>query len=194
MGNIVKAFEIAYTAHKGQKRKGTDIEYIVHPLDVASILLKNNEPEDLVVAGLLHDVVEDTKVGLAEIKKQFGTRVANLVKGATEPKKLKKGIKLDEKKTWEQRKRHTISFIKNASRDMKILSCADKLSNIQSMIYEHAKVGERLWEKFNAPKEKQEWYYRSMLDAFVSGKISITESSMFLDFKKCVEQLFGRRR
>jgi len=155
MEKIAKAFEIAFKAHIKQKRKSTNVPYIIHPMEVAVILMKNGASDALVASGLLHDVVEDTNVELSEIEKEFGKHVGLLVKGATEPEKLNKNIKLDEKKTWQERKQHTITFIKTASREMKMLSCADKLSNIQSMIYDYNLIGEKLWERFNASKEKQ---------------------------------------
>jgi (p)ppGpp synthase/HD superfamily hydrolase len=82
------------------------IPYIVHPLDVASILMKNNAPEHVVIAGLLHDVVEDGDYTLSDIRDEFGDEVATLVDGASEPEELI-----------------------NADRDMKLFSCTDKLAN-----------------------------------------------------------------
>ena len=191
MDKITKAFELAYKAHKKQKRKGTNIPYIIHPLEVAIILMKNNASEDLVAAGLLHDVVEDTPVTLQEIEKEFGKKIAQLVRGATEPEKLAKK-KMDEKKTWKQRKLHTIEFIRNADREMKMLSCGDKLSNIRSMIYDYNLIGDKLWERFNVSKEQQAWYYNFMLRSFSFGKDSIAGLQMFKDFKECVKLIFGK--
>ncbi len=194
MNKITKAFELAYKAHKKQKRKGTSIPYIVHPMEVAIILMKNNASDNLVTAGLLHDVVEDTEVTIQEIEKNFGKHIASLVRGATEPAKLNKELaKEKEKKTWKERKLHTIEFIKNASKEMKMLSCADKLSNIRSMIYDYNLIGEKLWERFNASKQDQVWYYKSMMNSFAFGKSTIKDLQMYKDFKKCVEK-FGKVR
>ncbi|MBI4399407.1 bifunctional (p)ppGpp synthetase/guanosine-3',5'-bis(diphosphate) 3'-pyrophosphohydrolase [Candidatus Micrarchaeota archaeon] len=190
---IAKAFEFAFNAHGNQKRKGTDIPYIIHPMEVAVILMKNGAPDYLVVAGLLHDVVEDTDIELSEIANNFGKRVALLVKSATEPQKLDKKVLLDEKKTWKERKMHTIASMKNSGREIKMLSCADKLSNIRSMIEDYRVLGERLWKKFNAPKKQQRWYYRSMLKTFSHKKNSIVDLQMYKDFKECVEQFFGEK-
>ncbi|MBS3068038.1 bifunctional (p)ppGpp synthetase/guanosine-3',5'-bis(diphosphate) 3'-pyrophosphohydrolase [Candidatus Micrarchaeota archaeon] len=190
MSKITSAFELAYKAHKKQKRKGTNIPYIVHPMEVAIILMKNNASEELIAAGLLHDVVEDTDVELSEIERKFGKKIALLVRGATEPEKLTKK-KINAKKSWKQRKLHTIEFIRNANREMKMLSCGDKLSNIRSSLYEYDLIGDELWKRFNASKEQQMWYYYSMLKSFSSGS-SIVDLQMYKDFKKCVEQLFGK--
>lgn len=189
---IVKAFEVAYNAHKGQTRKGTIIPYIVHPMDVASILMKAGVGEEVVLAGLLHDVVEDTPMTIKEVREMFGEEVARLVKGVSEPEELAK--KPDEQKrgNWVERKQHTIDFIRTADVKMKILSCADKLSNIRSMIEDYNIMGEDLWNRFNAPFEKQKWYYNSMLLAFESGPETIANFSIYNEFKMCVERLFGK--
>ena len=129
---IVDAFEFAYAAHKGACRKCSTIPYIVHPLDVASILMKNNAPEDVVIAGLLHDVVEDTKFTLSDIRARFGDNVAILVDGTSEPEEL---VNADKGKNWRERKVHTIEFIRGAGHDMKLLTCADKLANIRDHEY-----------------------------------------------------------
>lgn len=190
---VLKAFEFAFRAHEGAHRKGTQIPYIVHPMDVASTLMKNDAPEDVVVAGLLHDVVEDAGVSLADIEKEFGAEVARLVYGASEPEELRRATTREEKRrTWPERKSHTIEFITGADRHMKLLSCADKLSNISDMVRESADAGDGFWDKFNATRDQQAWYYRSMVDAFASGEGGIGDMAAFLEFKKRVEELFGQ--
>ena len=76
---IVKAFEFAYTKHQAIKRKSSDVPYIVHPMSVAVNLMKNLASENLILAGLLHDVVEDAQVTFSEIEKKFGKEVRELV-------------------------------------------------------------------------------------------------------------------
>ena len=81
---LIKALYFAADAHKNQKRKGSDMAYIVHPVEVAMILLENNMPEDLIIAGLLHDVLEDTDKSKIDIENEFGKKVLDLVVGASE--------------------------------------------------------------------------------------------------------------
>jgi (p)ppGpp synthase/HD superfamily hydrolase len=100
---IFKAIEFATRAHSGQYRKGTKLPYIVHPLGVAKILIECDSPEHLIVAGILHDTVEDTSATLDEIKQTFGWDIADLVEAASEP---------DKSDTWENRKEHTIQMLK----------------------------------------------------------------------------------
>ncbi|MCD4730697.1 MAG: HD domain-containing protein [Bacteroidales bacterium] len=182
---IVEAFEFAYAAHKGAFKKSTTIPYIVHPLDVASNLMKNNAPNDVVVAGLLHDVVEDTHFTLSNIRDRFGDDVATLVNGASEPEEL---VNADDGKgkNWREQKVHSIEFIKDASHDIKLLTCADKLANIRDIIRDYDRLGEDVWKRFNAPKDSHTWYYGSMLEAFNEEDGSINDMPAFKEYEKCV--------
>src|SRR5271169_5359036 len=106
---ISRAIAFAADAYRSEFRKGSTIPYIVHPLDVLSILLKNGADEDLAIAGVLHDVLEDTPRTRNEIKRNFGEKVLLLVIDASEDEKLTKGVSNEEKKkTWKARKEHKI--------------------------------------------------------------------------------------
>jgi (p)ppGpp synthase/HD superfamily hydrolase len=189
MDRIAAAFVFACNAHRSETRKGTNIPYLVHPMDVASLLIKSGASEDVVVAGFLHDVVEDTDIPLSTIREKFGENVAKLVEGASEPEDLKKDP--DKKGTWRMRKQHTIEFIAVASRQMRMISCADKVANLNDMLTDKLALGEGLWAKFNAPKEEQAWYYRSLLEAFGKGPDSIADLPMYALMKGSVGTLFG---
>ncbi len=78
---IFQAVEFASTAHSGHFRKGTNVPYIIHPLGVAKILIEHGCSEEIVVAGILHDTVEDTAITLEDIRRSFGERVDHLVQG-----------------------------------------------------------------------------------------------------------------
>lgn len=188
MEKIAKAFDFAYKAHKGQTRKASDVPYIIHPIEVAVILIKNKARDNVVISGLLHDVVEDTPISLEKIRNEFGEEIARLVDGATEPLEL---IKEDEKINWKVRKRHTIKLIKTADIDLKMLSCADKLANIKSKIEDYRELKEKLWKKFNAPKEEQEWYYKSMLKSY-RQEPSITHLSIYKELREHIKELFDK--
>ena len=101
---IFKAIEFAVKAHEGQYRKGTHIPYVFHPLNVARILLEYKYPQKIVIAGLLHDTIEDTPVTAADIKKAFSNNIAQLVIGASEKNK---------QDTWENRKTKTQTNLGN---------------------------------------------------------------------------------
>ena len=191
MEKIVQAFELAFRAHKGAVRKGSAAPYIVHPMDVASTLMKNKAREEVAIAGLLHDLIEDTEVVLSHIEDVFGSEVASLVKGASEPEELREGTtKEEKKKTWKDRKKHTIEFIQTATRDQKMVSCADKLSNLRDTLRDYKLNGDELWKKFNSSREDQKWYYFSMRDSFSKGENSIEALPMFSELCEVIDELF----
>ena len=149
------AIEFATQKHSGQFRKATAIPYIVHPLEVLQILYSMRADTNLMIAGVLHDTVEDTDTTLDEIREIFGDDVAELVASNSE----------DKSKSWDERKLHTITELATADVRVKMLIMADKLSNVRSIAYDYAIKGDELWTRFNAPKEKQAWYYDGILDA-----------------------------
>ena len=164
MDRITKAFDLAYHAHKGQTRKMTDLPYIIHPMEVVLILIKNGASDETIIAGMLHDVIEDTDITLKEIQEKFGDKITRLVNGASEPGNTIHASKKELIDSWTSRKKHSINFIKSADVNMKMLSCADKLANVQSMTEDLKVLGEKLWSKFNSSKDEQKWYYNSMVD------------------------------
>lgn len=175
---VFDAILFAAKAHIGHYRKATRIPYILHPLGVAKILIEQGLQDEVVIAGILHDTVEDTPVTIEQIRRKFGKKVARLVEGASEP---------DKSDTWENRKKHTIEHLKKASLNLLYVSCADKLDNIRSMIQDHKKVGEKLFGRFNRPKAQQKWYYTSLAKVFLSRK---RNDPLFVEFDKAVRQLF----
>ena len=183
---MVKAFEFAFRHHIGTTRKGSQIPYIVHPMEVAAILLKNHASEDVIVAGLLHDVIEEENVELMELERQFGKKVAKLVDFATEPAELRKK---DRKKSWKARKQHTLDHLEAATQEEKLLSCADKLSNIRDTIADYKELGDELWERFNATFEQQRWYYQSLCEAYLKGE-GIRHYPAYKQLKDCVKRLY----
>ena len=154
MDKISHALEWAARAHRGQVRKGSSVPYLVHPLNVAKILIHQGCEEDLVIAGLLHDTVEDTDVEQKDLELEFGSKVAALVAGVSEP---------DRTASWESRKEHTIHSMGEAPLDVLWIVCADKLDNLRSLREDLERVGSELWTYFSRPKSAQSWYYRSLL-------------------------------
>jgi (p)ppGpp synthase/HD superfamily hydrolase len=181
---LFEAIEFAARAHSGQFRKGTRIPYIIHPFNVARILIEYGCKEEVVVAGFLHDTVEDTPVTLDEIEQSFGKEVAALVQGASEPRHATD--------TWEHRKEHTIEYLKTAPEDILLVASADKLDNILSIKVEYAKIGESAFSRFNRGKDQQRWYYQSLAEVFLSRTEGEPGNSLFREFSKEVKKVFGR--
>ncbi len=178
------AIETAAEAHREQVRKGTDIPYITHPIGVALLLAQSGCAEELITAGLLHDTTEDTPICLKDIRDQFGEYVASIVEGCSEP---------DKTLAWEDRKKHTIEFLKTASLDIRIVSCADKLNNIRTIARDYNEIGDKVWERFKRGKKEQEWYYKRLVISICDQPDIPENMTLFEQLKNEVENLFGRR-
>lgn len=172
------AIEIATLAHQGQVRKGTSTPYIVHPFEVAQILTATGCNEHTIIAGLFHDLLEDTHITAEEIRSQFGARVTEIVLACTEQQH---GI-------WESRKAHTIRYMYSCT-DLEILqvSCADKLSNLRSIKSDYLRSGEHVWNRFRRTKDKIDWYYCSLIEAY---KPHLANYSMFKELSALHKDLF----
>lgn len=129
---IFQAIRLVAEAHDGQYRKGSRLPYITHLMNVMKILIEQGCDEEIVVAGILHDTLEDTSLVYADIEKLFGSRVAELVQGASEVREPADAY--NGKASWKTRKEHTIQFLLNkATPDQLLVACADKLDNITSI-------------------------------------------------------------
>ncbi|MCY4401792.1 MAG: HD domain-containing protein [Candidatus Poribacteria bacterium] len=165
--SIEEAIEVAAQAHNGQFRKGTSTPYITHPYAVGLLLMEVGCSETLIIAGILHDTVEDTELTLDTIRKDFGDTVADIVDGCSENKSLR----------WRERKTERIEALKTASTEICIVTCADKLHNLRTVISEYDNIGEAVWDRFHGGLEAQEWYYRSVLDSLRTQKESKIKDS-----------------
>lgn len=112
MSIVSKALLFATEHHQHQHRKGTKIPYMAHLLNVCKLLAENECSDEILVAALLHDVVEDTDVTIEEVEEKFGGHVADIVKGATELDKLEKKA-IEKESSWQERKTHTIHFLEH---------------------------------------------------------------------------------
>ncbi|MBP1968525.1 (p)ppGpp synthase/HD superfamily hydrolase [Virgibacillus natechei] len=176
-----QAKKFAEMAHAGQTRKNSDTPYVTHPIRVAERLEKNAYSTELICAGYLHDVVEDTLYEIEDIEREFGDRVAALVATHTE----------DKSKSWQERKQHTIDTIRYAEKEIKYLIIADKLDNLLGMEIDLKQQGDAAWDKFNAGFEKQMWYNRSVVANMYVGLDDRDIPNYFRDYADVVERVFG---
>ena len=180
---LYDAIELAAWAHHGQVRKGTEIPYIVHPLAVAGILIRANCPEHLVIAGILHDTLEDTPLTLEEIRLPFGREVADLVVALSEP---------DKKAPWEERKAHTIEYLEQiATPEVLLVAVADKLDNMRAIREGLESDGEAFWLRFNRPRENQKWYYNRLAGVFERRITAGAGVALTHAFRLDVARVFG---
>jgi (p)ppGpp synthase/HD superfamily hydrolase len=162
---FLRAFSFAAEKHKGQTRKASTIPYLAHLMGVASLVLEAGGDEDLAIAALLHDVVEDCGGApmLKEIRRRFGNRVAKVVDGCTD-------ADTDPKPPWRERKEEYIRHLTKADADTRLVSAADKLNNVRSILSDYRELGEFVWSRFHGGREGTLWYYRTLRDEFLRSR------------------------
>jgi GTP pyrophosphokinase len=183
----LRAFEFAAEKHKGQARKASTIPYIAHLMGVASLVLEAGGDEDLAIAALLHDVVEDCGGApmLKEVRRRFGSRVANIVEGCTDSDTYPKP-------PWRERKEFYIRHLKRADLDTRLVSAADKLNNVRSILTDYREIGESVWSRFNGGRDGTLWYYRTLRDEFLRRKPNRVTREFDLAVRE-LESLAGAR-
>lgn len=162
--SIDGAIQFAAVKHRGQVRKATDIPYISHPFAVAMMLQEAGHPKEVIMAGVLHDTLEDTSATEEEIRALFGEEVLALVISASEP---------DKSLPWEDRKRHTLSELAFRSDQELAVIIADKLHNLRSIRLDVEAHGEGVWARFNRGKDQQSWYYNGIINAVANRRAQL---------------------
>ena len=158
---FTQALVYATELHAEQIRKGSKVPYISHLLGVASIALEYGADEDEAIAALLHDAIEDQggQTVRAEIRVRFGERVTEIVDGCTE-------TDTTPKPPWAERKKAYIARISSTLPSVRLVSAADKLHNIRSILKDYRTQGDVVWDLFKGGKQGTLWYYRSLVAAF----------------------------
>lgn len=151
------ALTLAAQAHRHQQRKAGDVPYIVHPVHVSTILLRYGFSEDVVIAGLLHDVVEDQGIPPKCIEADFGPVVAEIVAAVSE-RKLEAGAP----RPWEIRKQEYLAQVREASPEAVAVKAADALHNAHSLARDLDRYGPSIWCRFSRGPDPSLWYYQSI--------------------------------
>src|SRR5262249_18331431 len=142
--------------HGGQVRKGTSTPYVAHLLAVAATVLEYDGDEELAIAALLHDSVEDQggSARLEDVRNRFGERVARAVEACSGS--LADTAKGERKADWQERKEDYLAHLDTAGEDVLRVSLADKVHNARSKLRDlrNPDVGEKVWSRFNQPREK----------------------------------------
>lgn len=182
--NFERALEFAMMAHKGQVRKGSSIPYIVHPIETALIAMTLTDDQDIIIAAMFHDIIEDTRYSAKEIEDAFGAHIARLVQQESEDKRIGQSAS----ETWKIRKQEFIDGLDKKSKDVKVIALADKLSNMRATYEGYCKNGEQFWLRFNEKrKEMHGWYYRTVADKL--REFEDTDAWQELD--SLIEKVFG---
>ena len=176
---LQRAFRYAAKWHTGQARKQTAVPYLSHLMAVTSLVLEAGGDEDLSIAALLHDVVEDCggMPRLREIKTMFGARVARIVEGCTD-------TFVEPKPDWIERKRRYLEEVKHADAETRLVSASDKLHNVRTILTDYRNDGDRIWMRFNGGREGTLWYYRALSDEYARTPNRITR-----ELERAISQL-----
>lgn len=186
-----EALQLARHLHRKQTRGGQPVPYMSHLMAVAGIVLEANayhefdNIEDVAIGALLHDAVEDQghQIDLEEIRRRFGDKVYEIVHDCSDAIIEEEHQK---KAPWRERKEAFINKIKNKSHESLLVSCADKLHNARSILFDHARIGDAVFDRFTPEKEDTLWYYESMAQSFEEAW---PENPLLPDFKAVVERM-----
>jgi (p)ppGpp synthase/HD superfamily hydrolase len=166
---LAGAVEYARILHI-ERRKGTGIPYVAHLFGVASLVMGEAGltgfpvTEDMVIAALLHDAVEDHggAARLEDVRQNFGDEVARMVEGLSDSLADDPG----KKEPWEQRKQGYIARIRNEPADVRLISAADKLYNARTILEDYRVIGAEVWRRFQRGRDLQIWYFETIIEAF----------------------------
>jgi len=159
------AMTYAHQVHHGQRRKGTGIPYMAHILGVAALALEYGADEEEAIAALLHDAAEDGggEARLAEIRARFGDIVGDIVLGCSDSLVEDPEDKLP----WRERKENYLAHLEHASAPVCLVSAADKLHNVRSIIRDYHEHGDAIWDRFQGRRDGTLWYYETVADMLI---------------------------
>ena len=183
MTRFETALVYANHVHQGQHRKGTGIPYMAHILGVTAIAMEYGASEDEAVGALLHDAAEDGggEARLAEIRARFGDAVGDIVLGCSDSLVEHPEDKLP----WRERKEGYLAHVEGASTSVCLVSAADKLHNVRSIIRDLRMHGDEVWERFQGKRDGTLWYYEAVADALLRRY----HSPLTCDLQREVEEL-----
>ena len=172
--------------HEDQDRKGGGIPYVAHLLGVASIVLEHGGSEDVAIAALLHDALEDQahKITEGEVRARFGDAVEGIViecsDGTPEEQQDRNHAR------WFARKKKYIAEIAQKSDGALLVSMADKLYNARAMLEDYRAQGDLLWSRFTTGRDGNLWYYAAMVEAYEKR---VGHTRLWGELARCVAEM-----
>ena len=181
-----EAIKFATDCHAGQLRKMAKIPYILHPMEVASIIGTMTTDEDVMIAGLLHDTIEDCSVDPRVIKEKFGPRVSALVQSETEDRLADR----PPVETWQARKEESLLMLEHTKdRDVKILWLGDKLSNMRSFYRQYLQQGDAMYQTLNQKNPAMHKWYYEMIGTMLE---ELSEYPAYTEYMELVAKVFDK--
>jgi len=160
--DLSAALAFALAAHGGQTRKGSSVPYVSHLLQVSGLVLEHHGDPEQACAALLHDVVEDTPVTLAQVREAFGAGVAGIVADCTD---THEDDAPGTKRPWLERKRRYVAQLARVPLRSALVVGCDKLHNLRTTVGDLETIGPEVLGRFNAPPEAQRWLHGELLGA-----------------------------
>ena len=160
---LLKALAFALEAHGNQTRKGSDVPYASHLLQVAGLVLEHGGGIDQAIAALLHDVVEDCEgVTQEQIERRFGPDVARIVGDCTD---TLPGDRPGEKSPWRLRKESFVGRLEKVDARSALVCVCDKRHNLGALVVDVQVAGTDYLERFSASGPELVWYFEAILAA-----------------------------
>lgn len=167
-----QALQYAYRWHAGQTRTKRKVPFVTHFVAVAEILAYHYpDRPHLTIAGLLHDILEDTPQTYNDLERKFGQDIAHLVRGVTKPAKrdLSPEIRQDPYRAWRIQREHMLELLEPHEKDILRLRAADGVHNLMTKTRDGRWVGPQAWQRPGVTKEDQLWYFEEILQRVKAG-------------------------
>ena len=179
-----RAVNFAVKAHSGTERRGKGFPYIIHLMEAVEIVATITPDQELLSAAMLHDTVEDTPVTVADLRKEFGDRIASIVEAESDVHNEGES----EHESWHRRKQEAIDRLTAAPMEAKIVALGDKLSNMRAIARDYSQIGDGLWKLIHVTeKSEHEWHYRGLAHALKDLEVT----PAYREFVYLIEEVFG---
>lgn len=191
---IEQAIRAAAVLHKDQVRKGDmPFPYITHLVSVAFMLHDYTDDENVIIAALLHDSVEDTDYTLEELQQDFGGTVRDIVAAISEPKQNSKGNHLP----WRERKRTYLKQLKSAPADALLVAAADKVHNMRMIVEIYYDQPTALLKDFGGTLEERLEQYQDLANIFnrrLQNDIIHEFNHVFTEYKEFIYRVQSKNQ
>jgi (p)ppGpp synthase/HD superfamily hydrolase len=189
---IEQAIRAASVLHRGQVRKGeSSFPYVTHLYAVAMLVADYTKDEDIIIAALLHDTIEDTDYTSEELHDDFGPTVRDIVLGVTEPPRGDSA-----KDSWKERKKQYLKQLKSAPHGSLMVAAADKIHNMRCVVEEYYDDHAKFLADFNGSLEERVMMYQevsNILNRQLKSEILAEFNHVFDEYKKFIEYVIRER-
>ena len=176
---LMRGIATASRAHDGHYRKGSGLPYISHPMSVMLIAASVTNDEDVLLAALFHDILEDVpeNYSRAEMEDEFGPRVVEIVEGVTKASSLP---------SWQERADAYLEQLSHGSEESLIVAAADKFHNLSQTLEDLDRDGHALWDRFRSTPSQQLWWYTSVRNVIAER---LPDMPLLADLSVLIERL-----